>query len=547
MKFSASMAAFLLAASAAAALAQSSAVPQLTAEQWREDLRTVQHEIETRHPAPYNRTSKAELDAAFAELDRRIPSLSRNQIIVGLMRIDALVGDGHSRIDPRKDDAFHFASLPLKLYDFDDGIFIRAAEPRFAKLVGWRVEAIGGIRIAEAVKRAGELVSSDNEMGKRQLVPLYLEMPEILQALGLSDNHDTARLTLVRDKERQTVTLAASQVNPPWPPDTDVALTTPKGWTDACRGPAPLYLENPLDYHRLVDLPQQKALYAQLNWVANVDGDTLAQYSDRILKRATETNPRAIVLDLRLDQGGNGNLATGLVNALIKAEDDDTRLFVLTGRGTFSASQFILNDLDRLTHAVFVGEPASSKPSSYGDAFKTQLPNSKIDVRTSIYWWQEGQNFNPYTWIDVAAPLKFADYAACRDPALEAALAYTPPKPLEDRLYEAARGGPEGARTAVRAFLDAPENRYANVKLLLPRAAETVFVKGHKAEAVAVAQAVAEALPKTIDSWVVLAYVALKNDDKALASHAATQALALDSNNRTARDLLGQAAGKPVD
>ena len=47
--------------------------------------------------------------------------------------------------------------------------------------------------------------------------------------------------------------------------------------------------------------------------------------------------------------------------------------------------------------------------------------------------------------------------------------------------------------------------------------------------------------PKTIDSWVVLAYVALKNGDKAAAKRAAEQAMALDPNNRTARDLLNQA------
>jgi hypothetical protein len=519
---------------------------QLTTAQWRDDLQTVRHEIETRHPNPYTHTSKVKLDAAFADLDRRIPTLARNQIIVDMMRIVAMVGDGHTRIDPRKDDDFGFASLPLKLYSFDDGIFIRSAEPRWAKLVGWRVDAIGGVPIAEAARRASELISADTESGKRQLVPLYLEMPEILQALGLSERHDSARLTVSRGKAKQTVTVTEGQVNPPWPPDTDVSLTTPKGWTDACRGPAPLYLQNPLDYHRLVDLPESKAVYAQLNWVANIEGDTLAQYSERILKRVGDTDPRAIILDLRLDQGGNGNLATSLVNALIKAEDADTKLFVLTGRGTFSASQFILNDLDRLSHAAFVGEPASSKPSSYGDAFRTELPNSKIDVRTSIYWWQEGQNFNPYTWIDVAVPLRFADYAACRDPALEAALAYKAPAPLEDTLFEAAsKGGLAGARAAVRAYLDAPEHRYANVMLLLPRAAELVLVKGHAVEAVPVAQAVAEALPKTVDAWVVLAYVALKNGNKALVGEAAEHALALDPNNRTAHDLIDQARGKP--
>jgi hypothetical protein len=542
MKFSVSLAAMLWAVSSAAAGA---IPPELTAEQWREDLRTVQHEIETRHPNPYNHTSKAKLDAAFADLEGRIPSLSRNQVIVGMMRIVAMVGDGHTRIDPRKDEAFQFASLPLKLYDFDDGIFIRAAEPRFAKLVGWRVDAIGGVPIADTVRRTGELVSADTEMGKRQLVPLYLEMPEILEALGLSDSHETARLTLSKGKERQTVTIAAAQVNPEWPPDTDIALTTPTGWADACRGPTPLYLQNPLDYHRLIDLAESKALYAQLNWVANIEGDTLSAYSKRILERATATNPHALILDLRLDQGGNGNLATSLVNSLVKAEDEDTRLLVLTGRGTFSASQFVLNDLDRLTRAVFVGEPASSRPSSYGDAFHADLPNSKIGMRTSIYWWQEGQNFDPYTWVDVAAPLTFAAYAACRDPALEAALAYAPPKPLEDSFYEAAQaGGLEGARNAVSAYVRAPAHRYANVKLSLPRAAEMVFVNGHKPEAVLAAQAVSEALPQTIDSWVVLAYVALKNGDKPLATRAAQQALALDPNNRNARDLLEQASGK---
>jgi Flp pilus assembly protein TadD len=97
---------------------------------------------------------------------------------------------------------------------------------------------------------------------------------------------------------------------------------------------------------------------------------------------------------------------------------------------------------------------------------------------------------------------------------------------------------------AVKDYLAAAENRYANVQLVLPRAAEKVFIKGHTPEAVVVAQAVSEVLPKTIDAWVVLAYVALKKGDKPLAARAAQQALVLDPNNRTARDLLEEATGK---
>src|SRR5205085_1666804 len=75
--------------------------PTLTTEQWREDLRFVVNEIKTRHPNPYHHASREKFDAAVADLDGRIPTLQRNQIIVGLMRIVALVGDGHTRIDPR--------------------------------------------------------------------------------------------------------------------------------------------------------------------------------------------------------------------------------------------------------------------------------------------------------------------------------------------------------------------------------------------------------------------------------------------------------------
>jgi hypothetical protein len=539
IRVSATVAALL----AFASMAIAANTAPLTPRQWREDLNVVHRELEQRHPNPYHHTSKARLDAAFADLDRRIPELSRNQIIVGMMRIIALVGDGHTRIDPRKDEAILFASLPLKLYDFDDGIFIRAAMPKWAGLIGWRVDAIGGVPIAEAQRRVGELVSADNEMGKKELVPLYLEMPAILQALGLSSRHDVAVLTLVRGKEARTVTIPATQVNPPWPADTDIALSTPPNWIDACHGSKPLYLQAPLDAHRLIYLPEKKALYAQLNWVTDTNSETLEQFGERILAQARTNNPKAIILDLRLDQGGNGTLANRFVPSLIKAEGPDTSLFVIAGRGTFSASQFILNDLDRLTDTIFVGEPASSKPSSYGDAYKTELPNSGINMRSSIYWWQDGQNFNPYTWIDVAAPLSFADYAACRDPALEAVLAYHPPEPLEDVLFRASRDeGIAGANAAVRTYLAAPANRYSNVRTALPRAAELVLRKGHKTEALLSAEAVADALPNALDAWVVLAFVALQNGNKSLGRTAADRALALDPNDRTARSLLDQAS-----
>lgn len=502
-------------------------------------------ELERRHANLYHDVTRERFQAAVAELRAHIPTLQRNQIIVGMMRLAAMVGDGHTRVDPRKDARFGFPSFPVKLYLFEDGLFIRAAAPAQAALVGARVEAIGGVPVAEAMRRAGELASCDNSICPRLFIPLYLNMPDILQALGISDRRDAATFRLSRGGRIWTVTLPAGQVEPVWPPDTDASFMTPAGWRDANTGAAPLWLQAPLDYHRLVELPGSHALYAQLNMVTNVDGETLGQFGRRIRDRAQVTNPRVIVLDLRLNYGGNGNLRYDFIRELIRAEDDDTRLAVLTWRGTFSASQFVLSDLDLYTNAAFFGEPASSRPTSFGDAFRSAMPNSGISLRTSIYHWQEGQNQAPWTYVDVAVPYRFADYAAGRDPVLEAALAYVLPPPLVERLAAAASAGPDAVERLATAYATDPAHRYANVEFELVRACE-LLGREHRDAAYRLAQVNTRLFPASVDAWNVLANFAAAAGEREAALAAGRRVLALDPNNRFAQGLverLSQPAG----
>lgn len=512
---------------------------ELTADQWREDLRFMAAEMERRHSNLYHSVSREAFAAAVADLEARIPRLRRNEIIVGMMRIAAMVGDGHTRVDPRKDAKFAFPSLPLKLYLFEDGLYVRAAAPSHAGLVGARIEAIGGVPVKEAMRRAAEISSRDNAIGPRLFIPLYLNMPAILHALGLSKGPGEAVLHLTRDGRRWTEKVAAGEVEPLWPPDTDISLGTPAGWIDARAAPEPpLWLQAPLDYHRMIDLPERRALYVQLNMVTGTREQTLEAFATRIGERVRSTNPRALVLDLRLNLGGNGDLIPPLVRELIKAEDEDTRLFVLTWRGTFSASQFILDDLDRLSDAVFIGEPASSKPSSFGDSYREPLPNSGISVRSSIVWWQDRQNWSPWTWIDVAAPLTFADYVAGRDPALEAALAFVPPVPLDEQLAAAAEKGPAGVRQALDAWRADPVNRYGDFEGRALQATIKLLAAGHQGEAFAAAEHVARQLPDSVDAFVILAHVAEKTGRADAARAAGERAIVLDPNNRAARSLI---------
>jgi hypothetical protein len=281
---------------------------------------------------------------------------------------------------------------------------------------------------------------------------------------------------------------------------------------------------------------ERSALYAQVNMITGIEGQSLAEFGEKIRKRAEAANPKAVIVDLRLSYGGNHDLRHGFVRELVKMEDNDTRVFVLTWRGSFSATEALLVDLDRLTDAVFVGEPASSKPNSFGDAYRAPLPNSGISVRTSIQFNQlRGQSNDPWTWVDVATPYTFGDYVAGRDPALNAALTYQPQRTVAERLKAAA--SPADAKRIVNRYASDPRNRYADQERQMLIAAETLANGTHSDVALAVAELAAERFPKSHDSQLVFGILLERAGRLDAAAEAGRRALALDANSRQGRSL----------
>lgn len=516
---------------------------QLTSEQWREDLAFMVAEMNRRHPNLYHNVSRSEFEAEVADINARIPTMQRNEIIVALMRLAAMVHDGHTRVDPRKDPKFGFPSLPLKLYLFEDGLFIRAAAPAHAALVGAEILEFSGVPVAEAIRRTRAIISVDNEMGYKLFAPLYLDMPDILHALKLSPSRSAAVLKLRKSGRTWIETVPAGEVDPMWPPDTDISLVTPPEWKDAQSTAQPLWLQAPLDYHRLVPLPDRKALYAQVNMITGINGQSLEQFGRKIRLQAEASNPSAVIVDLRLSYGGNHDLRHGFIRELVKTEDDDTRLYVLSWRGTFSASEAVLVDLARLTNAVFIGEAASSKPNSFGDAFKAALPNSGISIRTSIQWNQlSGQGRDPWTWVDVATPYRFADYAAGRDPALEAALAYQPEPTLSEQLRSAASEAE--ARRVVETYLRNSRHRYSNLEGQMLAAADALAAGKNSDVGLLVAELAAKRFPESHNAQLVFGILSERAGNLDAAAQAGNRAVAIEPNSRQGRSLVERVTGK---
>src|SRR5579864_6844673 len=135
MKTSVRVMAFVL-CGVIASLSQDSAPVSADGEKWRADLHYLSIEIQKRHKNLYHSVTPEQFESEVNSLKDRIPSLSRNQILVGIARIVASIGDGHTGLFPRFNPALGLHRYPVKLYFFKDGLFVERAAHEYKEIVG---------------------------------------------------------------------------------------------------------------------------------------------------------------------------------------------------------------------------------------------------------------------------------------------------------------------------------------------------------------------------------------------------------------------------
>jgi hypothetical protein len=389
---------------------------------WREDLAFLRTEMPAHHANLFHDMTRAQFDSALSSINARLPIMARQQVIVELQKLDAMVGDGHSSVGPWRDSVIAFHTLPIALYWFDEGIIVRAADSAHESLIGGRIVAINGMPVDSAIARIRPLISHDNEMGVRAFTPFFMVMPEILQATGIVPDMQRIPLTIESDGKPRTVTLAPVGLFPMLTGDTDLSWVRRAGWVDARdRAPTPLWLSDPTNIYWYRYLPDGRALYCQINTIQQKPADSLGTFMARAIAAADLAGAEKFVLDLRLNGGGNGDFNKRIMLPLIKSKYDvPGHLYVLTGRRTWSAAQMLVTELMKYTTAIFVGEPTASHGNHYGDSYRIVMPNSGVTVRVATLWHQYLDSRDKRLMIEpqIKAPLTFADYVAGRDPVL---------------------------------------------------------------------------------------------------------------------------------
>ncbi|HEY6328485.1 MAG TPA: hypothetical protein VI756_04040, partial [Blastocatellia bacterium] len=169
-------------------------------------------------------------------------------------------------------------------------------------------------------------------------------------------------------------------------------------------------------------LPEYKAVYCSFRGYR-----TLATDSPGLFKLIADENPEKLIVDMRLN--GGGDYWEGLKHVIgpIRALSNINKkghLFVIIGPSTFSAAMSNSAQFRSQTEAILVGEPIGERPNSYQEVKQLTLPNSHLVVRYSTKYYKFVEGGENLIRPDQLVPTTWEDFRAGKDPVLEWILNY---------------------------------------------------------------------------------------------------------------------------
>lgn len=473
---------------------------------WRQDLRVIAEQVPARHPDAFYRMSKSSWDSAVTSLDARLPRMTRNQAMVAFMQLVAMINDGHTAINPLFDPALDVHYYPIELHLFDDGLYVKAAAPAYASIVGAKVMRIGSATAEDAIRRVGTTVSQENDWFARAWAPGRLSFAEILDGLGIANASQPLALVIKRNGRQATASIAVAGRYVPGGHN-PLAGIPKAGWTDMRpESSAPLWMKNPGMPYWSEYVRGDSTLYVSYRGVINMPRPTNQQFWQSVFATADSLPVNRLVLDLRENPGGNSFYNRQVIRGIVARPKLDQRgkLFVITSGKTFSAAMNLVLDLEAWTNATTIGEPTGNATVFYGDHAPVRLPVSGITVNVSTLPWypDDPRDTRQFIAPRVYTPMTAAQYRAGIDPAMTAILARGTGPALGAQLEPLVLAGDTLAAAQLIAAESAkPENRFATPEAEVNTLGYRLLNSNQRNAALIVFRLNTRAFPQSGNTW----------------------------------------------
>lgn len=401
----------------------------------------------------YTPVALAEAKTLWKETNAKAGTLSAAQFQLAIMRMVALSDNGHSQVYK---PSLYAASnrIPCRLYRFADGWYVIRARSTCKALLGAKLLAVDGQPAKRVADRMYGYSLGPRNHYDQYVTPFFLESPDLLHAAGLASNPDV--LTLRLQARDGSVLNAIIPADPPDPKVVETGSDWIDAYSDAYLSPQwidgepadwapllapkaamPFFLQDYANPFHMQWWSGKEMLYVEFRNNQDEPGHPIKPFVASVERAIVREKPRFIVLDLRLDQGGDFTTTAGLMKRITDLSSGIRQVYVLTSAWTFSAGDISLALVKEHggPKVTTIGERAGDRVQIWAEGRGMELLNSKLWVHYATgyedyakpCWGQRGcfwtvlffpthvTSFEP----DVQVPYTFDDYVDSRDPLLE--------------------------------------------------------------------------------------------------------------------------------
>ncbi len=521
---------------------------ELTTEHWRKDLLYLQQKIHSDYHSLFRKISKEDFDQQVSLLYEKIPDLESHEIKVHFSELVSLFGYGHTALGLYSWDitpSLKFHQLPINFYWFSDGIFVQGANKENERAVGSKVIKVGNYKVGEALELIKPITSAENDQHFKAYGLGYLGVPEILHTKGIID--DISSVKFVLEKNGKSFNMEIKPIISERFPGNYFLIQNQGNWINAQTSEQiPLWLKNPDRRYFIEYLPSQKIVYVKQSSILDESEEKIPAFYNRVFKFIEENEVESMVLDLRLNSGGENFKIIPILTGAIKSRINQRgKFYVIIGRRTFSAAQSLVNELEKYTEAIFVGEPTAENVSYFGDTKTEILPNSKLSIRLSYVWWQnanvapDDSDNRQWTEPDIFAELSSEDYINGRDPVMQAILNYKPQAPLNDLMADAySTSGIDNAVKTYNEYKADETHKYQSTEALINRLGYQLMNQKNYKDAIVIFELNTMSYPQSANAWDSYAEAYMNEGQIELAIKYYNKSLDLNPQNQNAINMI---------
>jgi hypothetical protein len=408
--------------------------PTTRAEAWRQDLDALRSRF-LRVDRSFSPAERAQFLEQITDLSASLERSTDPEIIMRMASAVALSGNAHTRLYLLRNRT-ELRRLPVRVWWFSDGLRVIRTTAAHRNLLGCRIDAIGGVDARRARERVAAAIAG-NVSWTDYMSTYFLTSPEALFGFSITPALESVELQLSQCRgqpfratiaplplvRRQTPVEAWWDISPAHRDD---------GWTHALANDerVPLALRHPERHYWFTYLPDG-TLYFQYNRAMEMPDERMPAFSARLLAAIDSRPPRAFVMDVRFNTGGDLGLTRDLI-AKLEARTRGMPRFAITGRATFSAGITAIAAWKTVGDLTIVGEPIGDALDVWSEGGNIILPNSGFAAHFANAYHSYSTAPCPADvpcYLDLSAPdlrpdipaiSRWADYAASIDVAMEA-------------------------------------------------------------------------------------------------------------------------------